>query len=139
MNCTSFQSTPASVNAARAAAMPYSTNGLPHLPHGCIPIPSTATSVAAMSVSSPGHGLPPPRQLRHAVDLVHGLDDQLHLRADVDIAYSEPVGDLAEHDELLLRQLGGHDGEGLVGVGDGDIGRRRLVAGVGVAPHRRLA
>src|SRR6516162_6281146 len=36
---------PASSSAASAATTPYSTKLRPHLPHGCIPTPSTATSL----------------------------------------------------------------------------------------------
>ena len=36
----------------RAAATPYSTKFRPHLPHGCMPTPSTATSCAPISSSS---------------------------------------------------------------------------------------
>src|SRR5437588_1913860 len=72
MNCTSCQSTPASASAARAAWTPYSTKLRPHLPHGCIPAPRTATSLL--------NGLPLPDQ-RLAVDV--RLDRWLDLITDL--------------------------------------------------------
>src|SRR5690606_23632345 len=50
--CTSDHASPASASAALAAANPYSTKFRPHLPHGCIPAPSTATSLSNCSLRS---------------------------------------------------------------------------------------
>ena len=45
---------PASARASRAAASPYSTKGRPHLPHSCMPAPSTATLLSSgIAQSSP--------------------------------------------------------------------------------------
>src|SRR5882724_904327 len=50
-NWMSGQATPASASAARAATNPYSTKLRPHLPHGCMPAPSTATSRSVLMVA----------------------------------------------------------------------------------------
>ncbi len=54
MNCMSRHPSPASARASRAAASPYSTKGRPHLPHSCMPAPSTATLLSSgIAQSSP--------------------------------------------------------------------------------------
>ena len=78
--------TSASASAARAAWTPYSTKGRPHLPHGCMPTPRTATSWLigrpswARTPHRPGASA---RCVRSPLGVgVQGLDDQLDLRAD---------------------------------------------------------
>src|SRR6185369_7257810 len=51
--CTSDQPSPASASAARAANAPYSTKFRPHLPHSCMPTPSTTTGSDVMGRSAP--------------------------------------------------------------------------------------
>src|SRR5271169_2136629 len=85
-NWTSRQARPASASAARAAVSPYSTKLRPHLPHGCMPTPRTATFLSsAMSVSrvvGGCQGAPFPDQILVVVVLVEDVGDELHLGAD---------------------------------------------------------
>src|SRR5207247_761668 len=53
-NCTSVHASPASASASRVAATPYSTKLRPHLPHGCMPTPRTATSCELIGAPSTG-------------------------------------------------------------------------------------
>src|SRR5579862_7364435 len=142
--------TPASARAASAAATPYSTKLRPHLPHGCIPTPRTATSVliarssrltwrvlsavrSTRSLRAPSDRLPLPHQVFVLVVLVERAHDELDLVAGVQRRQVHAGHQLAEHDHPLGRQLDGDDHVGLERVG-GDVRGWRLVAVVREGP-----
>src|SRR5437016_12599131 len=112
-NCTSVHARPASASASRAAATPYSTKLRPHLPHGCMPTPRTAMSLSLIGspclVPRPVHRsatlelrsslrsasgqrgarscrLPLPDEVRVVVVLVEGLEHELDLLPDAQVA-----------------------------------------------------
>src|SRR4051812_43920163 len=124
--CTSAQSRPASASATRAACTPYSTKLRPHLPHGCMPAPSTATRLDI--------GLPLPHQIVPVVLGIQHVKHELDRHADMQLVDTNPVYDLAHHDEPLGLQLDSGDRERLVWIGGRYVRRRRLVARVGVRP-----
>src|SRR5579872_297562 len=107
-NCTSRHSSPASASAPRAAAIPYSTKLRPHLPHGCMPTPSTATRpVSATPVTPRGRGnrAPLPHQVLVVVVLVQHVGDEVRLGAHREVLDTHARHDLAHHDHLLVGQL----------------------------------
>jgi hypothetical protein len=137
-NWMSRQVNPASARASRAAARPYSTNGRPHLPHGCMPAPRTAIRLSSgiAQASDPAEtGAPLPHQVVGVVLRVERVDDQLDLVADLEVVDRHAADDLSHDHQLLGRQLDRGQAEGHVGIGR-HVGRRRLVAGVGVGPDR---
>src|SRR6185503_552740 len=97
-NWTSLHSRPASCSAARAATMPYSTKLRPHLPQGCMPTPSTTTS---LSRSLMGHRLPLPHRAHFVIGLVERFDDQLHLPTGGERRDVGATRELTQHDHLL--------------------------------------
>src|ERR1700681_709166 len=119
---TSVHDTPASARAARAAASPYSTKLRPHLPHGCMPTPSTATlrSSGTRAPRSGVHRAPLPHQVLVVVVLVEHVHDELDLGAYGQIVNGDLGHDLAHHHHLLLGELHRGDAEGNVGIG-GDV------------------
>src|SRR5271154_5790902 len=112
-NWMSSQLTPASASAARAATNPYSTKLRPHLPHGCIPTPKTATRWSSLIVPPPSplgptggrHRPPLPYEVLVFVVLVEDVQDELDLGADREISNAHPGDHLAHHDHLLVGQL----------------------------------
>src|SRR5207245_8663981 len=159
-NCTSVHASPASASASRAAATPYSTKLRPHLPHGCMPTPRTATSCSLIGAPSKGwcdqsvhiderrsslrsasgrrgarsYRLPLPDDVRGLVVLVEGLEHELDLMSDPEVVDRRAARELAQHHHLLLGQLDRGDGVGLERVGR-HVGSGWLIAIVGERPH----
>src|SRR5680860_203091 len=102
---TSIHSIPASASASRAAATPYSTKLRPHFPHGCMPTPSTTTSLMVAPVGWP----PLPHDVLVVVILIQLAQLELDLVAQMERRGVDVVGELTEHNHLLLRQLDGDD------------------------------
>src|SRR3954451_5066917 len=94
---TSVQAIPASRMASRAACTPYSTKLRPHLPHGCMPAPSTATRLLT--------GLPLPDEVVGVVLGVEHIEHELDGHADAQIVDGDAVHDLTHDDELLRVEL----------------------------------
>src|SRR4051812_41257159 len=105
--------------------MPYSVKSRPHLPHGCIPTPSTITSSRTLMLCPPAAaqraGRPPldkPRSCRlprphEPVALVVGVEDgegYPHRLADRQVGGRDAADDLAEHDDPFACQFDGGDG-----------------------------
>src|SRR5579872_2904588 len=114
-NCTSCQARPASARAARAAVSPYSTKLRPHLPHGCMPTPRTATFLSsAMCISrsvAGGQGAPFPHQVLVVVIFVEDVGDQFDLGSDGQVVDTDAGDDLSHDHHLLGRQFHGGDTE----------------------------
>src|ERR1700728_4994402 len=104
---TSVQATPAWRRASPAAASPYSTKLRPHLPHGCIPAPSTAPRWASGMCGLRSPWPPLPDQVLVLVVLVEGAEDQLDLVAHGQVTHSHPGDHLAHHHHPLGGQLDG--------------------------------
>src|SRR5664280_1994838 len=118
----SVHATPASFRASPAAASPYSTKLRPHLPHGCMPAPRTATRLSSgigglLAAGSSANGLPLPYQVLVLVILVEGVEHQGHVGADLEVVDGHPGNDLAHHHHLLRTELDRRDAERHVGVG----------------------
>src|SRR5579875_1505723 len=132
-NCTSRHLSPASARAARAAASPYSTKLRPHLPHGCMPTPRTATLRSSGTGSSRcrraggaggcgaggpgGEGPPLPDEVLVLVVLVQRVEDELDLGAHAQVVHPHTPHHLAQHHHLLVGELNCCQGEGLERVG----------------------
>src|SRR5580704_14265243 len=116
---TSVQARSASCKASTAAARPYSTKLRPHLPHGCIPAPNTATRLGSGIGPPPSDrrrsGSPLPHQVLVFVVLVQGVEHELHLASDGQLVHPDPRHDLAHHHHPFGAELDGGDGEGDVG------------------------
>src|SRR5688572_15645699 len=104
-SCTSRHANPASASAVRAACKPYSTKLRPHLPHGCMPTPRTATGFMAVPSS---HRPPLPHDVLVVVVLEKSVDDQFHFRP-----HAQGLGiasHLPEDNHLLVAQFDRGDG-----------------------------
>ena len=106
---------------------PYSVNGRPHLPHGCMPTPRTATSCAHWSASSPSSVTGFQRQTE-AGSSSSGSTTSSTSAPTLQVLDAVAVGDLAQHDDPL-GQLDRGERERLVGVG----ARRRTAPAAGTA------
>src|SRR4051812_34863923 len=134
----SLHSTPASASAACAATTPYSTKLRPHLPHGCMPVPSTTISRSLFmrlrppalerpcdyeSWSGPpdlrlARGRPLPHDVLVLVVLVERAEHELHRHADFELLGVGAGRELPEYHHLLSLEL-----DGAHRVGDERVGR----------------
>src|SRR5664280_947117 len=107
--CTSVHGRSASARASPAAASPYSTKLRPHLPHGCMPAPRTATLLSSGIrglLSRRGAGRAPlPHHVLVVVVLVEGVEHQFDLAPHRQVGDAHPGHHLAHDHHLLGGQL----------------------------------
>src|ERR1700694_1234132 len=107
--CTSVHATLASRSASPAAARPYSTKFRPHLPHGCIPAPNTATlfwlGIGLLRSGGGGPGAPLPHQVLVVVVFVQRVEHQLDFGSDGQLVHPHTGHDLAHHHHLFGAEL----------------------------------